>query len=135
MVLCLFTLNGCGSKSNNIQIPTNHTVKKDNKEEMISQAMVLDWEEVYDEYLSNEARADNKYGGKIVKWTGTIYDINTIYVRMANETYNGLPLNAICVYLSKDDIAKLDKYTDITVVGKFSFGAVESQITNAFIVE
>lgn len=30
MVLCLFTLSGCGSKSNNIQIPNNHTVEKEN---------------------------------------------------------------------------------------------------------
>lgn len=124
-VVTIFCLCACGGNS----------VKKDNKEEMISQAMVLDWEEVYDEYISNKARADNKYGGKIVKWTGTIYDIDTKYVSMANKTYNGLPVNAIYVYLSKDDIAKLDKYTDITVVGKFSFGSLQSHITNAFIVE
>ena len=108
--------------------------KSANKEDMLANAIELNWRNVYDEYLANEARAKNNYDGKIVKWTAKIYDISDKSVTMANETYNGLPLNGITVYLSKEEIIELDKYKKITVVGKLNLSSFTS-ISNAFIVD
>ena len=77
--------------------------KSANKEDMLANAIELNWRNVYDEYL-------------------------------ANETYNGLPLNGITVYLSKEEIIELDKYKKITVVGKLNLPSFTS-ISNAFIVD
>ena len=108
--------------------------KSANKEDMLANAIELNWRNVYDEYLANEARAKNNYDGKIVKWTAKIYDISDNSVTMANETYNGLPLNGITVYLSKEEIVELDNLQKITVVGKLNLSSFTS-ISNAFIVD
>ena len=108
--------------------------KSANKEDMLANAIELNWRNVYDEYLANEARAKNNYDGKIVKWTAKIYDISDNSVTMANETYNGLPLNGIKVYLSKEEIIELDNLQKITVVGKLNLSSFTS-ISNAFIVD
>lgn len=108
--------------------------KSANKEDMLANAIELNWRNVYDEYLANEARAKNNYDGKIVKWTAKIYDISDNSVTMANETYNGLPLNGITVYLSKEEIIELDDLQKITVVGKLNLSSFTS-ISNAFIVD
>lgn len=108
--------------------------KSANKEDMLANAIELNWRNVYDEYLANEARAKNNYDGKIVKWTAKIYDISDNSVTMANETYNGLPLNGITVYLSKEEIIELDNLQKITVVGKLNLSSFTS-ISNAFIVD
>ncbi|MBE6689580.1 MAG: hypothetical protein E7588_09980 [Ruminococcaceae bacterium] len=108
--------------------------KTASKEDMLANAIELNWSDVYSEFLANEARAKNNYNGKVVKWTAKIYDISDKSVTMANETYNGLPLNAITVYLSNEDIIELDKYKKITVVGKLNLSSFTS-ISNAFIVE
>lgn len=108
--------------------------KSTSKEEMLANAIELNWSDVHDEFLDNEARAKKNYDGKVVKWTAKIYDISDKSVTMANETYNGLPLNGITVYLSNEDIIELDKYERITVVGKLNLSSFTS-ISNAFIVE
>lgn len=104
------------------------------REEMLNNAIELNWGEVYDEFLANEARATNEYNGKIVKWTAKVYDIDTKFVKMANETYNGLPSNAITVYLSNEDLVNLEKYKEITIVGELHLSAFPN-IQNAFVVE
>ena len=108
--------------------------KTASKEDMLANAIELNWSDVHSEFLANEARAKNNYNGKVVKWTAKIYDISDKSVTMANETYNGLPINAITVYLSNEDIIELDKYKKITVVGKLNLSSFTS-ISNAFIVE
>ena len=105
-----------------------------NREKNLSSATELNWKEVNAQYLANEARAKNEYDGKIVKWTAKIYDIDTDSVRMANETYNGLPLNAIDVCLSNEDLVKLEKYKEITIVGELYLSSFP-KIKNAFVVE
>lgn len=115
----LLSLCACGSLS---------------KEEMLATAITLDWDAVHDEYLANEARAKENYDGKIVKWTAKVYEIDANSAHMANETYNGLPVNAIDVHLSKDDLIKLDKYKTITIVGKLKLTHF-SDIVNAYIVD
>ena len=105
-----------------------------NREKILSSATELNWKEVNAQYLANEARAKNEYDGKIVKWTAKIYDIDTDSVCMANETYNGLPLNAIDVCLSNEDLVKLEKYKEITIVGELYLSSFP-KIKNAFVVE
>lgn len=117
-VFLIFSLSACGQ----------------NKEKMLNDAIELNWKEVYNEYLSNEARAINNYDNKIVKWTAVVYDIDKKSVEMASETYNGLPSNSITVYLSKDEIINLEEYQVITIVGELHLGSFTS-ISNAFIVE
>ena len=58
VLVTLFSLYACG--------------KSDNKEDMLANAIELNWRNVYDEYHANEARAKNTYDGKIVKWTAKI---------------------------------------------------------------
>ena len=117
-LIFVFSLSACGQS----------------REKMLNNAIELNWKEVSEEYLANEARATNDYDGKIVKWTATVYDIDTKSVEMASETYNGLPSNSITVYLSKEEIINLDKYKVITVVGELHLGSFPT-ITKAFVVK
>ena len=104
------------------------------KEEMISNAIELNWEKVNKERQENIVRAQNEYNDSIVKWTAKVYNINNGYVTMSNKSYNGVPIDFINVYLSNDDIAKLEKLQEVTVVGKLSISAGGS-INDAFIIE
>ena len=93
----------------------------------------MDWKKVHDEYLSNEARAKQDWDGQTIKWTGTVYKIEDKKAQMANETHNGLPLNPIDVYLPTEELVKLNKGDEITVVGTLSLDTFTS-IENASIV-
>lgn len=104
------------------------------KEYMISIAEELDWGAAHDLYLSNGAKAELEYDGKIVKWTAKVNEIADSYCYMANETYNGYPLNSITVYMETDELAKLNKYQMITVIGKLNIGSFTS-INCGFVVE
>ena len=104
------------------------------KDYMISVAEELNWAAAYDLYLSNAAKAEVEYDGKIVKWTATVYEISESYCRMANETYNGLPLNSINVYMDTDELIKLNKYREIAVIGIMNIGSFTS-INCGFVVE
>ena len=95
---------------------------------------VLDWASAYDEYLENAARAEQNYDGKLVQWTATVTRINENSCEMTNEWHNGLPLNAIDVYMSKDDLASLNRGQEITIIGTMDIGSF-TYILDAYIVE
>lgn len=102
------------------------------KQKLIDEAVVLDWKVATKLRLSNELKFKEEYVGKVYKYTATVYEINGHYCTMANETYAGLPLNSINVYMSPEDLLQLSKHSTITVVGILS--ATES-LKFAFIVE
>lgn len=104
------------------------------KEYMISVAEELNWADAYAQYQSNAARAEAEYDGKIVKWTATIFEISESSCRMANETYNGLALNAVDVYMDTEELVKLDKDQEVTVIGFMDVGSF-SHIFCGFVVE
>ena len=102
MMLLAFSLTGC----------------KPSKEEMIASAIEMDWQEIHDD--KNVARAEEKYGKGFVKWTGSVSEIGNNYIIMYGERILGHPiLPEIDVYLSKNDLCKLNIYETVTVVGKF----------------
>lgn len=89
MMLLAFSLTGC----------------KPSKEEMIANAIEMDWQEIYDD--KNVARAEEKYGKGFVKWTGSVSEIEKNYITMYGEEILGHPiLPKICVYLSKEDLCE-----------------------------
>ena len=53
---------------------------------------------------------------------------------MTNEWHNGLPLNPIDVYMSKDDLASLNRGQEITIIGTMDIGSF-TYILDAYIVE
>lgn len=91
---------------------------KPSKEEMIANAIKMDWQEIHDD--QNSARSEAKYGKGLVKWTGKVDIIDNKYAIMYGDEYLGHLISPIVyVYLSQEDLSKLNKNDTVTVVGKF----------------
>lgn len=104
-------------------------------EEVAAEAPELDAEELISTVNSNEARAIEDYDGKVYKWTATIRRIESDYVAMSEELYNGVPLNPLYVYLPTETIADYDVDDTITVVGTVKVNGSFTSLKDAFIVE
>ena len=102
------------------------------REAQIDEAIVLNWESVHNQLISNPVKTKDKYDRKIVSWTANVVRINSDSVDMSNDGWT----NQISVHLSKDDMMELKPGQTVTVVGKLklseNFG---SEIVNAFIVD
>ena len=112
----------------------NKEYSEEKKEDLTEEAEVLDWSKAHDEYLENAARAEQNYDGKLVQWTGTVTKIEETSCQMTNEWHNGVPLNAIDVLMSQDDLASLNRGDEITIIGTMDIGSF-TYIYDAFIVE
>lgn len=104
-------------------------------EEAAAEAPELDAEELISTVNSNEARAMEDYDGKIYKWTATIRRIESDYVVMSEELYNGAPLNPLYVYLPTETIADYDADDTITVVGTVKVNGSFTSLKDASVVE
>lgn len=91
-------LTGCGKNSSS------------NVENMIKDAEILNWKEVYDIVLKNGAKAED-YENKLYVYTAEVYSISEDYCQLE---FNN-PINA---YLDKETLKSLNKGDVITVVGK-----------------
>lgn len=129
-----FALVGCGGSSSSASSTSNQASSASSGAVNVDEAVELNWSKVWDEYLDNEARAKQDWNGKLVKYTATVYDITDKYAKVANETYKGLPNNSIDVYLSTDDLVKLNDKDEITVVGTLDLGAF-TYIMDASLIE
>ena len=85
--------------------------------------------------LNNEVKAELEYNDKLVKWTAKVYRIEDGYCTLAVETYNGLPLNGVDVFLSMEELASLNTYDTITVVGFIKMGSISTYLQTAYILE
>ena len=102
------------------------------KQKMLNEAIDLDWKTVTSVKLSNEVKFKNEYVGKTYKYTAKVYEIDSRYCQVANETYMGLPANSIKVFMASEDLAKISKYSTITVVGILSSSG---SLAHSFLVE
>lgn len=104
-------------------------------EEVAAEAPELDAEELIYTVNTNEARAMEDYDGKVYKWTATIRRIDSDYVLMSEELYNGAPLNPLYVYLPTETIADYDVDDTITVVGTVKVNGSFTSLEDASVVE
>lgn len=125
----MLSLAACAA-SQDLSEAQGSTETQDSSEDIL----VLDWASAHDEYRENAARAEQNYDGKLVQWTATVTRINENSCEMTNEWHNGLPLNAIDVYMSKDDLASLNRGQEITIIGTMDIGSF-TYILDAYIVE
>lgn len=91
---------------------------KISKEEMLNQAIELDYTTINNEKFDNIARATEKYVGKIFTYTATVTDISTDHCFIFEELPNGRHIKPVEVYLSTEDLTKISKGDNITIVGK-----------------
>ena len=102
------------------------------KQKMLNEAIDLDWKTATSVKLDNEVKFKNEYVGKTFKYTAKVYNIDTQYCEVANETYMGLPANSIRVYMDSEELGKISKYSTITVVGILSSSG---NLAHSFLVE
>lgn len=102
------------------------------KQKMINEAIDLDWETATSVKLSNEVKFKNEYVGKTYKYTAKVYEIDSQYCQVANETYMGLPSNSIRVYMDSKELVQISKGSTITVVGILSSSG---NLAHSFLVE
>ena len=99
---------------------------------MINEAIDLDWETATSVKLSNEVKFKNEYVGKTYKYTAKVYEIDSQYCQVTNETYMGLPSNSIRVYMDSKELGQISKGSTITVVGILSSSG---NLAHSFLVE
>lgn len=87
------------------------------QEYMLSVAEELNWTEAHNLKLDNGAKAKLEYEGKIVKWTATVYEIDSIYAMMSDRYEDGWPVNSINVYMDTEELVKLNSLQEYTIVG------------------
>ncbi len=95
--------------------------------------------ELYDAYDANQIAADEKYKGKTLEITGTIYSIgkdvlNSPYVQL--EAKN--PLLGVQCYLSKDEASKaatLQKGQKVTLKGRGDGKILNAMVKDCVIVQ
>lgn len=102
------------------------------KQKLLNEATDLDWKTASSVKLDNEVKFKNEYVGKTFKYTAKVYNIDTQYCEVANETYLGLPVNSIKIFMDSKDLAKISKHSTITVVGILSSSG---SLAHAFLIE
>lgn len=104
------------------------------EEDMVAQAVDLDWRTVVDERLENEARAIGEWDGKIVRYDCKVWDVGADSAEVYSETSNGYPLDSIDVtFASEDDLLAIERGARITVVGELDIEGID-KIINAYLV-
>lgn len=110
------------------------------KEEMLSQAEELNQREMLVEMDSNINRAETNYNDKIVSLSDiTVADISSDHITTRNG-YNisGIDVSMLIidVYLSDEDMVKVNKYDEISVVGVLKIVSSRSaELHNAYLIE
>ena len=96
-IMC-FSLCACGKAS---------------KEELLKSAEEVSASRLYDELVENIAKVKEQYVGKNYKVTGYVAYIMEDHVDLGG-------IGGVRVYLSSDELAKLEQGTYVTVVGEFN---------------
>ena len=108
IVFGTFSLVGCGNKNNEKE-------EKISKEDIIKQAREVDLGVLYSNYSTNKAKAEKNYVGNYYKISGYINAIESDYVTLSSSSKGATYMK---VYLSKDELAELDRKYMIVVVGE-----------------
>jgi len=118
-LVMLFSLTACATKT---------------KTEMLQEAIHFDYEEYRLECENNEIRARERYNGKTVRWTATVTEIKENYAVMKqdDQKYSSW---SILVYMKTEDLIKLNRNEEITVVGVFEQGRINDTIKKAFVAD
>lgn len=120
VLMLTFSMFGCSSEPN--------------KEELVNEAVEIQTSDLTTQILDNSAKAKQDWDGKTVKYTGIYYRIFNDRAEFYQDRYNGMPLDAIDVELSQDELASLEKGKTYTVVGTIQIRSFDYGIEDAFIV-
>lgn len=100
----LFGVTGCGKLS---------------KDEMLKSAEILEITKLRSKMLENLSRAKSDYNNKVYKYTDYIYSIKDDYIYLGADN--------IKVYLSAEEINKLSRGQQISIVGKLENLSLETE--------
>ncbi len=113
----------------------NETAINNVKQSMLDQCEEWEYYACSNAKLNNEVKAKLEYDDKLVKWTAKVDRIENGHCILYIDTYNGLPLNAVEVFLSREELATLAPLDTITVVGFIEIGSIHDQLFAAYVVE
>ena len=99
------------------------------KSERISISENLDWEMAKDLERNNGAKFEQEYSGRVFKWSAIVNEISKNSCRLSLKETS---VNPMYVYMSKDDLVKLEKGKTITVIG--IMGNSPYDLNNAFLI-
>lgn len=130
IVLVLFIILGSGSSnksSNNNQQPQNNTEQQQTYTRITASDLAT-------EYKANQVAADEKYKGKTIEVSGTIYNIGKDILDAPYVTLNGVDMvtNIQCMFDKSDQsqLSSLSKDTKIVLRGKVSGQVVFNVLMN-----
>ena len=109
MFIFVLLLVGCGSNND------EEDYDKVSKEKMISSAKEVDLGTLYNSFVTNKVKAEKDYVRNYYKISGYINVIENDYVTLSSSSKGATNIK---VYLSKDELADLDREYMIVVVGK-----------------
>lgn len=126
LVLCL-SLCACGggNETPETEAPSETTapeVTKITKEELLAQALAVDYTTINNDSFDNLAKAKSLYCNATLKLDGTVYEIKEDHVRIGNGLSWG-----VSVYLPAEELIDLEKWQRIVVVGKTTDEIIEEQ--------
>lgn len=126
LVLCL-SLCACGggNETPETEAPSETTapdVTKLSKEELLTQALAVDYTTINNDSFENLAKAKSLYCNATLKLDGTVYEIKEDHVRIGNGLSWG-----VSVYLPTEELIDLEKWQRIVVVGKTTDEIIEEQ--------
>lgn len=115
LVIIGTTLTGGSSNTKPLSKINNSSIKVQQEE-----AIKVSAEDLYQEYQDNSVAADQKYDGKQVEVTGSIYDFGTDIMDRPYITFGFLETQAIFRKSYSSQLAELEKGQEITVQCKVS---------------
>ena len=121
LVMCL-SLCACGDGNDTPDTTDTKTPEEavPTKEELLAQAMAVDYTTINNDSFENLAKAKSLYCNATLKLDGTVYEIKSDHVRIGNGLTWG-----VSVYLPTEDLIALEKWQRIVVVGKTTDEIIE----------
>ena len=125
-LLLMITLSGCGSDKNVKSVD-------ETRKELVKETSKLELDVFWSVLDSNKARAKQIYEGNMYKVTVRFQNGEENYFEY-KERYNG-SIKALRVYLDTNEIAKLENFEEITVLGKLINVTTTPELVDAFIID
>lgn len=112
------SLAACGGGESNSETNNNDEVN-----ELLNNADELDLSEMNETVLNNMADANSTYVGNTYKVEGYITEITGEYCSISSSVSSQVSIHA---YLEEDELAKLNRYENITIVGQIEDDFVDA---------
>lgn len=116
------SLAACGGSDSGGE-SNNGTDNSNEVNELLNNADELDLREMNETVLNNIADANNTYVGNNYKVEGYITEIKGEYCSISSSVSSQVSIHA---YLEEDELAKLNRYENITIVGQIENDFVDA---------